>query len=144
MAMGLAAGPREAYKQMKPGDANATPVGLTKGIESVTVSTTKGIGSIITASLKTPVVITDGLTRGFHNAPRLYGDDTVREEPKVKGWRSGFVAAGKELTYGMYDGLTGFVTQPINGAKKEGGVGLLKGMGKGIGGLVFKPAAGES
>lgn len=44
----------------------------------------------------------------------------------------------------MYDGISGLVTQPMNGAKKEGAAGLVKGIGKGIGGLVLKPGAGES
>lgn len=43
----------------------------------------------------------------------------------------------------MYDGITGFVTQPIDGAKKEGVAGLIKGFGKGIGGLMLKPTAGK-
>lgn len=42
----------------------------------------------------------------------------------------------------MYDGITGLVTQPLRGAKKEGAVGAIKGFGKGIGGLVLKPSAG--
>jgi hypothetical protein len=33
--------------------------------------------------------------------------------------------------------------QPIDGAKKEGTLGLWKGVGKGIGGIALKPAAGE-
>ena len=44
----------------------------------------------------------------------------------------------------MYDGITGLVTQPLEGAKKEGVVGLVKGFGKGIGGVVLKPNAGKS
>jgi hypothetical protein len=35
------------------------------------------------------------------------------------------------------------VTQPFIGVKKEGFAGLLKGVGKGLGGLVLKPAAGN-
>lgn len=45
--------------------------------------------------------------------------------------------------YGLYDGLTGIVMQPLAGAKKEGAVGFLKGFGKGVGGVIFKPASGE-
>lgn len=56
--------------------------------------------------------------------------------------KSGLVAAGKGFGYGLYDGLTGLVTQPYNGAKKEGAVGFLKGFGKGLGGVVFKPSTG--
>lgn len=36
------------------------------------------------------------------------------------------------------------MTHPLEGAKKEGFSGLAKGFGKGIGGLVFKPGAGNS
>lgn len=44
----------------------------------------------------------------------------------------------------MFDGISGLVTQPFEGAKKEGVVGLIKGFGKGIGGVVLKPGAGKS
>ncbi len=43
----------------------------------------------------------------------------------------------------MYDGITGLVTQPLRGAEKEGAAGLVKGIGKGIGGLILKPGAGK-
>ena len=100
------------------------------------------------------------LSRGFHNAPRLYHDHMVGALPRVMGIRSGFQAAGKvsltlflaasmffilipqEFTNGFYQGITGLVTQPHQGAKKSGSTGLLKGVGKGIGGIIFKPAAG--
>jgi len=36
-----------------------------------------------------------GLARGFHNAPKLYGDDTVRPQEKVTDLQSGLKAAGK-------------------------------------------------
>lgn len=36
-----------------------------------------------------------GLARGFHNAPKLYGDDTVRPQEKVTDFQSGLKAAGK-------------------------------------------------
>jgi hypothetical protein len=43
----------------------------------------------------------------------------------------------------MYDGISGLVTQPITGAMNEGVAGLIKGIGKGIGGVVLKPPAGK-
>ena len=49
----------------------------------------------------------------------------------------------QELGYGLFDGITGLVTQPIDGAKKEGIAGFVKGVGKGIGGIVLKPNAGQ-
>jgi hypothetical protein len=82
------------------------------------------------------------LARGFHNAPKLYGDDTVRRSEKIVDLHSGLRAARKEFSYGFYDGITGLVTQPLAGAKKEGAAGFIKGAAKGFGGLILKPGAG--
>ncbi|KAG4034668.1 hypothetical protein MFRU_002g00250 [Monilinia fructicola] len=101
----------------------------------------KGISRIVGAGLKSPMDFTLGLARGFHNAPKLYGDDTVRPQEKVTDFQSGLKAAGREFRYGMFDGITGLVTQPLRGAEKEGTAGLLKGIGKGIAGVVLKPGA---
>ncbi|KAL8714826.1 MAG: hypothetical protein Q9220_001339 [cf. Caloplaca sp. 1 TL-2023] len=102
----------------------------------------KGFGNIAGIGLTVPMNVTVGLSRGFHNAPKLYGDDTVRKADKVTGLGSGFKAAGKGFGLGIYDGITGLVTQPVQGARKGGFSGLMKGFGKGIGGLVLKPSAG--
>ncbi|ESZ99059.1 glycosyltransferase family 1 protein [Sclerotinia borealis F-4128] len=101
----------------------------------------KGISRIVGAGLKSPMDFTLGLARGFHNAPKLYGDDTVRPQEKVTDFQSGLKAAGREFGYGMFDGITGLVTQPLRGAEKEGTAGLIKGIGKGIAGVVLKPGA---
>lgn len=44
----------------------------------------------------------------------------------------------------MYQGVTGIVTQPIYGHKESGTVGMIKGVGKGVGGVFLKPAAGRT
>jgi hypothetical protein len=44
----------------------------------------------------------------------------------------------------MFDGISGLVTQPLRGAEKEGTAGLIKGIGKGVAGLILKPGAGTS
>lgn len=41
-----------------------------------------------------PTDLTLSLSKGFHNAPKLYHDKTVLDTPKVRGVRSGFRAAG--------------------------------------------------
>ena len=97
---------------------------------------------IVSAGMKSPMDFTMGLAKGFHNAPKLYGDDTVRKSDKITGVQSGLVAAAKEFHYGFYDGITGLVTQPLSGAKKEGAAGFVKGAAKGFGGLILKPGAG--
>lgn len=99
---------------------------------------------MVTKALFTwPVDLTYNLASGFHNAPVLFcGDDTVRKHIKIVDFKSGCYAMGREVVLGFWDGTTGLVTQPYRGAKKEGGVGFLKGVGKGFGGLFFKTQAG--
>ncbi|GAB7351714.1 hypothetical protein MBLNU459_g2302t2 [Dothideomycetes sp. NU459] len=104
------------------------------------LGTSKGVAKIVGAGFKSPMDFTHGLAKGFHNAPKLYGDK-VRKPDQVTDFRSGVMAATKEFGYGFYDGITGLVTQPVEGAKKEGAAGFIKGFGKGIGGMVFKPGA---
>ena len=99
------------------------------------------VSKIVGVGLKSPMDFTMSLAQGFHNAPKLYGDDTVRKSDKITGLGSGITAAGKEFGYGFFDGITGLVTQPIAGAKKEGVAGFFKGAAKGVGGVVLKPGA---
>ncbi|KAF4548462.1 Sterol 3-beta-glucosyltransferase-like protein 4 [Elsinoe fawcettii] len=105
------------------------------------IGTSKGVGRILESSFRSPMDFSHALARGFHNAPRLYGDDTVRKQDKITDFKSGVRAAGKEFGFGMYDGITGIFTQPLQGAKKEGAAGFIKGIGKGIGGIILKPQA---
>ena len=93
------------------------------------------------ALAKAPMDLSLAIAQGFHNAPRLYGDDTVRTPPRISGFHSGLRAAGSEFTFGIYDGVTGLVLQPYRGARKNGAVGFVQGVGKGIGGFVLKDLA---
>lgn len=106
------------------------------------ISGAKAAGRIASAGIKSPMDFTLSIAKGFHNAPKLYGDETVRKPEKITDFQSGLKAAGKEFGYGFYDGITGLVTQPIAGARKEGAAGFVKGAAKGIGGLILKPGAG--
>ncbi|KAM7219278.1 hypothetical protein V8F06_005314 [Rhypophila decipiens] len=101
----------------------------------------EGVSRIVGSGFKMPLNVCLGLARGFRNAPKLYSDDTIRPQEKVTDFASGVRVAGKEFGLGWYDGIAGLVTQPIRGAKKEGAAGLIKGFGKGIGGLMLKPAS---
>ncbi|KAF3387337.1 Sterol 3-beta-glucosyltransferase UGT80A2 [Penicillium rolfsii] len=92
--------------------------------------------------IRLPADFSLGMSRGFHNAPKIYHDSTVIDPPPVVGFRSGFTAAGKELRDGLYFGITGIGTHPRDGYKKGGVKGLFKGVGKATGGLFLKPTAG--
>lgn len=138
------------------GSSTQAPIGSRK----MEIGPGERAGRFLGGTLRSPMDFTFTLARGFHNAPKLYGDTTVRRMDKVIDLQSGLKMAGKVcllysrtrfrtngsyqgLGYGLYDGLSGLVTQPINGAKGEGVAGFIKGVGKGLGGVVLKPCAGK-
>ena len=69
------------------------------------------------------------LHEGFDALPAMMGSQ-VRERGRVDDFGSGVTEAGKGLFYGWWDGITGLVTEPIAGGKKEGALGVIKGMGR--------------
>ncbi|TGO57465.1 hypothetical protein BCON_0065g00250 [Botryotinia convoluta] len=94
-------------------------------------------GSITKATLfSVPMALADG----FHAVPTLY-DEKVRDHGALTDWKSGGVIAGKSFGYGFYDGITSIVTQPMQGAKKDGALGFAKGLAKGTVNLITKPGA---
>ncbi|XP_049870372.1 intermembrane lipid transfer protein Vps13 isoform X3 [Pectinophora gossypiella] len=56
--------------------------------------------------------------------------------------QEGLARSGKGLVMGVFDGVTGVFTKPIEGAREEGVEGFFKGLGKGAVGLVARPTAG--
>lgn len=49
---------------------------------------------------------------------------------------------GLALMKGIFNGVTGLVTEPYKGAKSKGAKGAAVGVGRGLMGLVAKPVAG--
>jgi hypothetical protein len=52
------------------------------------------VTGLVGAGLKAPMELTHNMARGFHNLPKMYGDE-VRPVEKVTDVQSGLVAAGK-------------------------------------------------
>ncbi|CAI8053010.1 Vacuolar protein sorting-associated protein 13A (Fragment) [Geodia barretti] len=63
-----------------------------------------------------------------------------RQQRKTKPPRLGSKFGG--FAKNVFEGVTGVVAQPVKGAQKEGAVGLFKGVGKGLVGLVVRPTGG--
>ncbi|KKY38203.1 putative udptransferase [Diaporthe ampelina] len=102
----------------------------------------EGVGKSAQAIATAPIDLSVALAQGFHNAPRLYGDDTVRRPTRVTGIRSGLRAARSEFLFGIYDAWTGVVRLPYRGARHGGGVeGFAKGVGMGVTGFGLKNIA---
>lgn len=101
----------------------------------------QGIGRTTRSFVRSVPEVSVSLTRGVHNLPKLWGDDTVRPQERVTDMRTGMRALGREFAFGYYDSLSGLVTQPMKGAQQEGVSGFFKGLGKGFGGLLTKLSA---
>ena len=52
---------------------------------------------IIVSGLKFPMDFALHVAKGFHNAPRLYGDNTVRPLRKIDGFKTGLEASGRVI-----------------------------------------------
>ncbi|KAJ8114873.1 hypothetical protein OPT61_g3359 [Boeremia exigua] len=105
------------------------------------IHVTKGAGRFLKALIRGPVNISVNLTRGMHNIPKMWGDDTVRPQERVTDFKSGMRAVGREFGFGFYDGIAGLATQPWRGAQENGASGFVAGMGKGVGGFFPKLGA---
>lgn len=98
----------------------------------------QGLRKTAGAIIRFPMRLHLALAQGFHNAPRLYGDTTVRRIPRITGVHSGLRAGRDEFVYGIRDGVSGLWMQPIHGAKNGGAMGFARGLGIGLGGFVLK------
>lgn len=125
--------PKQLADERADGRTSPTP-----GVDAYAVDIVVSAGRVVRAIVKAPADLLLALAQGLHNAPRLYGDTTVRRPTRITGFRSGLVASRRELVYGLYDAVTGLVAHPIRGARNGGVVDCAKGVGLGLGGFVLK------
>lgn len=98
-----------------------------------------GVTKSTKALVKLPVELSLAVAQGFHNAPRLYGDETVRRPRRITGFKSGLLAGRDEFMHGWEDAFTGLVKLPRRGMKQHGALGAAEGFAISLGGLVLKP-----
>ena len=105
--------------------------GSVKGIGGFFKHATKGM------YLDMPLAVAEGM----RNAPQLYGGE-VYNPGAITDWKSGGIAAGKNFTHGIIEGLGGVVTTPMREGKKNGAAGYAKGTGVGLLNAVTKFSSG--
>ncbi|WVQ94968.1 hypothetical protein IAU59_002059 [Kwoniella sp. CBS 9459] len=118
-----------------------TVTGYYAGIAQIFYDPPKGIINTATAIPKGMMNIINHVSQGMDNIPKLIGSSS-RERGKVSDFESGVREGAKGVFYGYWDGITGLVTEPVEGAKKEGFVGAIKGMGRSYINATARPAAG--
>ncbi|XP_066448424.1 intermembrane lipid transfer protein VPS13C isoform X2 [Eleutherodactylus coqui] len=112
--------------------------GLVIGVRSLlghTVGGAAGVVSRITGSVgKGLAAIT--MDKEYQQKRR----EEMGRQPKDFG--DSLAKGGKGLLRGVVGGVTGIITKPVEGAKKEGAAGFFKGIGKGLVGVVARPTGG--
>ncbi|XP_075387538.1 intermembrane lipid transfer protein VPS13C isoform X2 [Tenrec ecaudatus] len=112
--------------------------GLVIGVRSLfghTVGGAAGVVSRITGSVgKGLAAIT--MDKEYQQKRR----EEMGRQPKDFG--DSLARGGKGLLQGVFGGVTGIITKPVEGAKKEGAAGFFKGIGKGLVGAVARPTGG--
>lgn len=119
-------------EQSARGTVAKAAIGSASGVGGFFHSFSKGM------LLDLPLAITDGL----RNAPQLYGGE-VYERDDIVDWKSGGVVAAKTFRHGVVDGFKGLVQEPARGAKQDGTIGAIKGVGVGILNLGSKVGSGS-
>ena len=135
----------ESIYGLEKGQPSYKPPTKTGGQIAATMaaSSAKSLGNVIGRPYRSifvdvPLAITDGL----NNVPGLYGSK-VREREAITDFKSGTMVAGKSFVLGIAGGLSDIVLEPYNGGKKEGALGVVKGIGKGSLGFLAKTGSGK-
>ncbi|KAI8503100.1 Vacuolar protein [Branchiostoma belcheri] len=143
-------------------DVLGNPFGLIRGL-------TEGVGDLFyepyQGAIQGPEEFAEGLALGVRSlvghaiVSRITGtvgkglaaltmDDDYQQKrlqqmsKQPQSVQEGLARGGKGLLMGFVEGVTGVVTKPVEGAKKEGVGGFFKGMGKGLVGVVARPTGG--
>jgi vacuolar protein sorting-associated protein 13A/C len=108
------------------------------------ISVAKGTGALLKGTLGGALNMAGKLVNNVAKVGEMLTMDDEyrrqREITKAKKARhagEGFAMGVKEFGSGLFHGVTGLISQPIKGAKKEGLKGLGKGLGKGLLGFVW-------
>lgn len=135
----------EPYQGLMRSGGDGIVRGIGKGASGLVTGVTSG-------ALDSAAGVISSTTKGLSKTASLISGDKeferTREENRRKqsatggGVVSGLKDGGRSLVGGFTSGLSGLVTKPMDGAKKEGALGFFKGVGKGIVGVALKPVIG--
>ena len=113
--------------------------GLIKGPKEFVGGVGKGVTSLVTGVVSASFDSVSKISGSLYSvAKNVTGQETLpqkKSENALEGVYDGVLGGGKELV----GGVTGVFTKPFEGAKREGAKGFLKGVGKGVLGLVASP-----
>ncbi|KPM42356.1 Sterol 3-beta-glucosyltransferase UGT80B1 [Neonectria ditissima] len=107
------------------------------GVGAAAVASASGVANLVGYYVSGFVKIPFAFTEGLRNVPHLYGEE-IRDYGTISDLKSGTVAGGKVLVYGLVDGVMDVFVLPYKGAKHGGALGAVKGVGKGVASISSK------
>jgi hypothetical protein len=112
-------------------------------LSSMQHGTTSLIHNVVGSSLGSIASVSDAVSRGISS---VTGDDRTHESVKIRSAGEGLTHGAKSFGMGVFSGITGVVTKPMEMAHApEGGFslgGFFKGVAAGLVGVVAQPAKG--
>ncbi|GMK53538.1 hypothetical protein CspeluHIS016_0101240 [Cutaneotrichosporon spelunceum] len=91
----------------------------------------RGLGGLVWGVPKASFDVVSSFQEGLENVPGIMGGQT-RRRGNVDSFTTGVQEGAKGLAYGIFDGITGLVTEPYRGAKSDGANGFVKGAWNGV------------
>ena len=138
ISQGVSAFIGHSREGLKEGHITAMGRGLALGAGSLAAGTVQGVfgsaSGISNAMVKGLAQLTFD---GDYKRARILMD---HDRPMHMG--QGVLRGGKSLGRGVFQGFTGIFYQPIKGFSRDGTRGAIKGVGKGLVGILVKPMAG--
>ncbi|KAI0564550.1 Vacuolar protein sorting-associated protein [Gracilaria domingensis] len=105
------------------------------------------VGGIMESVSSIPRAVSSGLEKAVGDNAYLAERQRIRtgsgqRNQASKNPAQGFATGALSFAHGISSGVTGFIREPVQGARQGGAGGLLKGIGKAFIGGVAKPVAG--
>lgn len=118
---------------IKAQDSDELKKAMTKGTLSLLMNTVHG-------TFNSASKVTGSIGRGLSilSFDSDYIQDREKNQEKPKDFKQGLIEGTESLLKGMYDGASGIILKPIEGAKESGIEGFFKGLGIGIIGAPVK------
>eukprot|EP01129_Flabellula_baltica_P011592 TRINITY_DN510_c0_g1_i5.p1 TRINITY_DN510_c0_g1~~TRINITY_DN510_c0_g1_i5.p1 ORF type:complete len:2967 (-),score=626.80 TRINITY_DN510_c0_g1_i5:1646-10546(-) len=113
-------------------------LGVAKGTGALVKGTIYGVFN--SATKITSSISKVGETLTFDKDYRREREISKQKEAQHVG--EGLAYGVRDFGKGLWSGVSGLVTEPIKGGKKGGALGVFKGIGKGLTGVVLKPTIG--
>lgn len=154
------AGMSSLWNKPQEGAREEGALGFVKGVGQGTLDLAGGVAGgtidLVSKSLEgvrhTPDAIADAV-QGSEREHKKHGVDDEKggmldthieseQEKHPEHVGEGLLYGGKALMTGVWDGVCDLGKKPMDGAKEEGAVGFVKGVGSGVGGFLAKTVSG--